>query len=375
MSNKKNFFINGLLIVFSLSLLLLFLEFVIFRFILIAPDMPELDFVDGVVKYKPNQQGIYRVKNEIKAVYKINANGWNSIHAQYNIENPVNKYRTAIIGDSFVEGFVVNYDEGIDKGLENKLGKGQFEVYRFGISGAPMSQYLHILRKEVIKYQPDLVVVVLVHNDFDESYRYLRGTYASNFMKLKIDGDDVFEAPPTRFQRLWYTPIRGTAMWRYLAYRQQIPYHYLKDLLFGNKREYQANIAIDSIEGKKLKNEIATNYIFKKMKEFCDKRGIELLIIIDGDRKAIYDNINMDELYKTGALSLNLIAKKAAQQNGISFIDLHPVFGADFKKNQKRFDFKSDGHWDTYGYEVVADVIYRYIKDHQFRLLRAVGQS
>ncbi len=44
------------------------------------------------------------------------------------------------------------------------------EVYRFAISGAPMSQYLYMMECEITAYQPDWIVVILIHNDFDESF-------------------------------------------------------------------------------------------------------------------------------------------------------------------------------------------------------------
>ena len=42
------------------------------------------------------------------------------------------------------------------------------EVLRFGMDGAPLSQYLNVLRREVRAFKPDVVLVQLIHNDFDE---------------------------------------------------------------------------------------------------------------------------------------------------------------------------------------------------------------
>ena len=33
-----------------------------------------------------------------------------------------------------------------------------------------MSQYLHMIEREVSAYRPDWVIVLLVHNDFDEFF-------------------------------------------------------------------------------------------------------------------------------------------------------------------------------------------------------------
>jgi hypothetical protein len=380
MSKSKNFLVNGSLVLLSLSLSLLAAEFVVFRFILPASDFPALDFVDGVVKYRPNQTGIYRVRNQINSRYQINANGWNSAHPRYESGAPAGKYRIAVVGDSYVEALQVNFGESLAEQLEGELGNGRFEVYRFGISGAPLSQYLHILRREVAAYQPNLGVVILIHNDFNESYQYVRQgvIFASSFLKIKIANHAVAaEMPPQPFQKRWHTVLKErSATWRYLALRQQIRFQFLRDLVLEQNAEeaYQANITVSSLEGNRVDNELAANYVFREMKRWADERGIKLLLAMDGDRNAIYNNLNEAALGETGALSLNALAKKAAQQNGIDFIDLHPVFKDDFAQNHKMFNFEMDGHWNAYGHRVAANAIFHYIEDR--RLIRNVdGQE
>ena len=46
-----------------------------------------------------------------------------------------------------------------------------------------------LAQREVLSYKPDIVVIPLIHNDFDESYRFLKTRYASSFMKLeRVEG-------------------------------------------------------------------------------------------------------------------------------------------------------------------------------------------
>lgn len=74
---------NFLLIVGSLLVAALLAEIVVFRFLLLPSDVPRNAFVDGIVKYAPSQQGVYRAKGEIEAPFAINEQGWNSGHAAY----------------------------------------------------------------------------------------------------------------------------------------------------------------------------------------------------------------------------------------------------------------------------------------------------
>ena len=101
------------------------------------------------------------------------------------------------------------------------------------------------------------------------------------------------------------------------------------------------------------------------MKQWADNRGINLLLAMDGDRNAIYKSPALDESNGVGPLSLNSLAKSAAQQNDIHFIDLHAVFKDDFAQNHKLFNFEVDGHWNVYGHRLVAHAIFKYIRDHR----------
>lgn len=370
MLKVKNIFLNLFLAVFSILFFFIILEVFVFRFILIAPDMPKLDFVNGIVKYKPGQTGIYRIRNEIEAEFRINKNGWNSAYGEYSPDKSGSRYRIAVVGDSYIEGMEVDYDESMAEKLESRLGSESFEVYRFGISGAPLSQYLHMIREEVMQYNPDMIIVVAVHNDFLESYKYLRGSYASNFMKLKIDGESVSETAPVQFVRPWYTFIRDSATWRYLAYRQKVPYHYLKNMLLGNKvgyNDYQANISLSEMNENRLMNGIAAEYVLNEIKGICAESGTDLLVVMNGVMDVVYNIIDKDESSKNGALTLNAMVNDIAVKNGIEFIDMETLFEKDFRDNGKRFTFINDGHWNEYGHGFVADAVYRYIQEQQTR--------
>jgi hypothetical protein len=63
--------------------------------------------------------------------------------------------RVAVIGDSYVEAFQVPHYASLAEQLEALLGEDRTEVYRFGISGAPLSQYLYMFETEVAAYNPE----------------------------------------------------------------------------------------------------------------------------------------------------------------------------------------------------------------------------
>ena len=356
---------NLSLSLFSMFFFFLILEFIVFRFILLAPDIAIPEYVEGLIRYKANHVGTYRVKNEISSEFRINSNGWNSKYKHYNIKKDAKKYRIAIIGDSYIAGNQVDYKKSFAEQLEAKLGPST-EVYRFGIDGAPLSQYLEMLRKEVLKFSPDMVIINIVHNDFNESYSTVGGVFRSSFLKLKIENNKVTqEIAPIEYQAPWYSWIReGSATWKYLAYRQQIRFDVLRNLILGKDHtiEYRANIDTKRLKEDLKNNAIITDYLLNQIKEICDSTGIELIVLMNADNESIYEKDKLGKISNTSILTLNKIATAAAKKHDIHFIDLHGLFEKEYSINKKRFNFINDGHWNEYVHNLVADILEEYIK-------------
>jgi hypothetical protein len=358
MHKFKNFLVNAGLSAATLVVCLLFCEFILFRFIWLASDVPYNDFVNGIVRYAPNQSGIWRVRNEIAAPYAINAQGWNSGIGDYKIERQPGTFRVAVVGDSFVEALQVPYDRSMGERLAAELAHDgrQVEVYRFGISGAPMSQYLNMLEREVAQYRPDLVVVVIVHNDFNESFEFVPGRYTSSFLKLRVEhGRVVVEIPPAPWVATPAEGLRHTAWARFLYYRWLVRPESLENLVTAARADngrFSANVDPSKIAASREDMAAAADYTFGRIAAVAQAMGARLVMAMDGDRGAIYRG-DANPL----SLVLNRIAAEAARQHGIQFVDLHPVFATDWGINHLSFGFESDGHWNEHGHAVAAKAI------------------
>jgi hypothetical protein len=173
------------------------------------------------VRYLPGTEATFRHPDGSSTRVTINADGWNSLRPAYRRERTPDTLRIAVIGDSYVHGAFVDTKDGFPEVLEAALnGAGQkAEVYRFGMDGAPLSQYLHVLRREVRAFRPDVVVVPLIHNDFDESWRFLKTRYASSFLKIARDAEGrAVEVLPQDFTPGAADLLRNTRTFRYLYY-------------------------------------------------------------------------------------------------------------------------------------------------------------
>ena len=110
---------------------------------------------------RPGAEGT--VVSETKQYVRINSHGYRSAEQSY--EKPANTVRIAVLGNSWTEAMQVPLDKTYCSLLERRLtelscfaGK-HVEVLNFGVSGYSTAQELLLLRDEVWKYHPDVVVV------------------------------------------------------------------------------------------------------------------------------------------------------------------------------------------------------------------------
>ncbi len=356
--------VNISLMMLSMLFVVLLCEMVLFRFILIPSDVPENIFLDGLVRLQPGSEGIWRVGSDVAGHYRINAQGWNSGHASYDVTPPAGVKRIAIIGDSFVEALQVPYTDSLAERLEG-AGQGRLQVYRFGISGAPLSHYLAMARHVAQTYQPDMIVLVLVHNDFDESFSYVAGRYTSSFQKFRMEANQVTEEiPPVPYQATWRDWLRQSATLRYLYYRQKLnPAAMMMQMSAAAPPAYQANIALDAFLAHRAAIQSATGYAMAQFQLLSQRHNFQPLVIMDGDRRAIAERLDAAPLYKDGALWLNAMASEMAAHASVKFIDLHPIFEEDWRLNHQPLNFVSDNHWNEQGHKVAARALEAHVLD------------
>ena len=356
-------FANLALLACSLLAFLLFCEFVVFRFLIPGADYEANAFIDDVIRYQPGLTGTFRRGDDIEARFAINQDGWNSPHTSYAVERRPGVQRIAIVGDSYVHAREVDVDKSFSEKLEQDLASGSesLEAYRFAIKGAPLSQYLHMLREEVVRYRPDLVVVMLIHNDFDEAFRPIWGRYIKSFMHLNIeDGRVVGERAPIPYEPGWTDLISSSATYATLQ-RRYGAVSTIRSLIQGAPADdaeptvHQANIDTGKVAGVMDDIAVATDYVFSGFAAFAEEHDIPVALVMDGHRDAIYAGAGVDA--ETVPLALNRLSAETAAEHGLPFLDLHRAFVDDWKANETSFNFESDGHWNEYGHDLVADAI------------------
>ena len=83
----------------------------------------------------------------------------------------------ALLGDSFVEGEMLGYEESLAGRLDAALG-GRAQAFNFGMSGAAMPHYLGIAREMGEKFRFAAAVVVITGDDYIEGFERQEGLYS-----------------------------------------------------------------------------------------------------------------------------------------------------------------------------------------------------
>ena len=109
----------------------------------------------------PGASGL--VTTETTQRVQINSHGFRDVPRTY--AKPADGFRVAVLGNSWTEALQVPLDKTYCSVLERELSKlpcysgKQVEVLNFGVSGYSTAQELLLLRQEVWKYRPDLIII------------------------------------------------------------------------------------------------------------------------------------------------------------------------------------------------------------------------
>lgn len=154
---------------------------------------PQFYEADETLGYRliPNLSGWYR--KEGSSFVTINDDGFHD--AERMVEKPSGVFRIAIIGDSFVEALQVGREASFANFITGDcepFGGRRVEVLSFGVSGYGTAQELIMLREKVLRYSPNVVMLVMTtNNDISDNVRELKKAqipyYVVNDGKVMLD--------------------------------------------------------------------------------------------------------------------------------------------------------------------------------------------
>lgn len=368
-------FIKNIFLISIPSLILLFVLLeIILAFLMPLPSRPETIYDDqnSILKFSPESgAGTYTKGKffQIRADWNINNQGWNY---PLDYETPPEKELIAVIGDSYVEALQVDSDKNFAWQLRSKLADS-VEVYAFGKSLYPLSQYLHVSRYVTEKYNPSTLIFSVVHNDFEESIDGKGNDQRfKGLMQLVINRDSTVKERKPYYHEylqerlnpgLLRSIVLKSRVQRYIRYPEFLSIQPTK--MFSkigwkpeNKQEddrghFEDNVDTERVFQSKEEIELAVNYTIKKIRKENPNRRI--ILMLDAPRSVIYSG---NSYKNSGNYWLHELMGKASEINDVEFIDLGALMEEDYKTNRKKFNSEVDSHWNEYGHQVVANILY-----------------
>jgi len=278
--------------------------------------------------------------------WHINNAGWNN---PTDYEAVGGKSKVAVIGDSYIEAFQVDIEKSypalVNAALED------IDVYSFGVSGAPLSQHLHMSRHVARVFDPETLIISLTMNDFPESIYPGTGPH---WLTLRVRESGLEEVQPRRnpaFTQYSRTKqiLRHSALARYAMFNLDLKRRLL--LLLSKNNNFEDNVDLDKIQRRRDEIGSATQYVMNQIRlENPDRR---IIYVINGPMTSIYAGTSPSEEIRF----IYEIAQESAKKADAEFLNLWPLMQERFDRDGIKFNSEYDTHWNEYGHAFVAEKV------------------
>lgn len=332
-------------------------------------------FTEGFLRLLPVSTGLHRTSQferwplqytepRFRYVYSIT---WSMLNAHRGVTNNYGHVApfdfekdsrpTIVIGDSFIESLMNDYQDTLQGQLGRKLGAPK-AVYGLGVSGMSVSDYVALARLARGEFRPVAAIILITDGDLSESLIPGTGSY------FLVPGNDGLE--------LRYTPIRGDSVatrvrrvigdlsiHRYFQINLQfLPDELLKRLWKSDTAKQPANQLASGIDGQKR----VVDWFLDELPSGFGVSPECVVLLLDSDRYAIYKPEFASSPKDSPEVRRYLVAQ--ATHRGFKVSDLDSVFRQHFARDKMKFDhWPIDRHWNKVGHGVGAEEAYRLLTE------------
>ena len=361
-AKRRELLENFLLAVTSVVAFLLICEIVL-RFLPVSSstNMMKANKRDYLVYFEPNREIIFSSDWDFKFSKKHKINNYGFVNAQDYWAGSTLPL-ISVVGDSYVEAFQVSYEHTFHGRLSRAL-EGRARVYSFAGSDAPLSQYLKWAQYSKQEFDTDRFIFCIIANDFDESDVAFSSKPVHNQFVLK-NGEYRFftqDYEPSRTKLV----ARNSALIRYLVLNLRIrSLRSIHDVMSNAWKQAEeikwiGNVdnTADELRVRKSKN-VADTFL-EMLPKYSGLEPEEILFVVDTARAHIYGDISEEAWTSSYFESVRRYFLNEAVIQGYEVLDLDMLFGSDFEKKGKRFEFPYDSHWNEYAHKRIFEAICR----------------
>lgn len=337
-----------------------------------------------IFKYYPNRKGRYTKGKvppfPIDSIKTTNDIGqFSSINFKDFIDqNSKSYFKILSIGDSYVEALQVNNDDsfhGILNSFSTKKGK-TVKSTSIGKGGDAFSQYL--LNLQYVSQRTDIdeisIVIPVISNDFENSIFGYRGNIPGAY--FDVNEDKSYKFKYINYSRSFPSKVLNTILSH--SGLGSYFYHNLNSSTLLNKRPFcvisnkpclntkmfRANIidsALSESQERYRDGYLSTDIFLENIAKLrpSQKERKHTLFVIDADRFSIYKGTSHQSKFFFAQRNYFI---DQAKIYGFTLIDMNKIFKEHYLKNNKKFEFINDGHWNSLGHEIVSNAIAKELK-------------
>ena len=297
----------------------------------------------------------YRHKSaDVDIRFRINGQGLRA-DREYAYAKPTGVKRIVCLGDSFTVGYEVEAEDTFAAVLERQLngaGGPRVEVLNAGVSGFSNAEECLYLERELLKYEPDVVVLSFFPNDLDDNVR-------SDLFGLE-GGRAVPRAeryvPAGRLANLlntsWFFNLLSERSNAFCLVKERLTSATKRELVASNEAERLA--ASDESAGDGDYRARLAAAILERLYETTSSRGIALVIQSIPERSPETEGGMRDDFPQLGF---------AVDRPGLAFVAARGVL-APHADRELLYWTRSHSHWTPFSHRLSGEELARVIAEH-----------
>jgi len=306
----------------------------------------------------------------------ININSKGLRDSEYSYEKPPGMHRILVIGDSTTEGTGVQKEEIYSEQLENMLSKN-YEVITVGVKAFGTAQELAFLKKEGLKYNPDLIII-----GFNTEVELTRNT-VNNLYTLKDDKIIENKIKHSYLEKLLnrMKSFANSNIQSYIFLRRRMgilsnalielglaPKNPSAGIIQEEKHSFETEIFLNNPSEKTLQAWSLTKGLLKEIKTVSNENNIRLAVFAihsqtqtDDFKFHSFVNENNFTLDEVDLMNPQKDLLKICQELDIPLID--PLEGFRNQTNTSILYLGTDKHWSAQGHKLASEQLYNGLKE------------
>ena len=332
----------------SLSIFSIFIFILVIEFILqtLSPYIkPQYTKVDPTVGWYHNSN-VSSVQKLEGHSYQLSYNSHGYRVPEHSYENPTGTKRVVVLGDSFVDGSEVDDKETWTWHLQDHL--GDVEVINLGVYSYSTAQELITLEKKGFRYNPDLVILVTMTNDFANNLQNFSNYGPAPRYVLANDSIELQTTDHPDAQRNFRAINLPLPARNFLHEKSKV--YYLLNFYVYQKLIRKRIVDIYTNQ-KRLLNDSDRHELYirivQRIKSMCDKYNT--------DFKVVFVYMKRDVLKDQSSHIKSTIVKLKAM--GIDVIDMYKVLRDQELGSDKSLYYQHNMHWNARGHQFVAETL------------------